>query len=237
MLGSVINLDCSRCGMSRQHSVRGIAYEDGGVFEIEPGKYEKNDDHENWLLQCATCECMSLWSMCPDGDKKFPAYCYYKELTYHRGFEYSKLKLDPKLASTITEREKEITLCLSNGSWLASIILMGSILEGILLAAMEKNLATVLACKAAPKTKDSSGKLIPKPTEKWKLGEMIDVASELKWLDKSIQQHCIVIREFRNLVHPRQYVKLDSININETSALIARLALTEALNQLQTQFK
>jgi hypothetical protein len=84
---------------------------------------------------------------------------------------------------------------------LAAIIMMGSLLEGALFAFCSKREAT--AIRFAPKGKDG-GKAI----DDWTLADLLNVARACGWLSRDRTDFGQVLRDYRNLVHPRKQAQL-----------------------------
>jgi hypothetical protein len=81
---------------------------------------------------------------------------------------------------------------------LGVIFLLGSTLEGLLLAFALQDKARFTSSAAAPK--DKSGRV--KNLQDWSLNEFIDVAHEVGLLDLDVQKFSHVLKGFRNYVHP-----------------------------------
>ena len=102
------------------------------------------------------------------------------------------------LVNVLTRRWREAQLCKAAEAHLSSVVMMGSILEGVLLACCEANRPLAYRAKAAPKDKAGN----PRPLQDWGLNSLIDVASELGWVQGDIKRFSHALRESRNLVHP-----------------------------------
>lgn len=85
---------------------------------------------------------------------------------------------------------------------LATILLIGSTLEGILLDTAIHHSKLFASARAAPKT---DGKA--KPITRWRLSDLIDVAFELGFVAKDVKQFSHVLRDYRNFIHPRAQAK------------------------------
>lgn len=114
------------------------------------------------------------------------------------------LGLEKELESLLEKRWVEAEKCIETGAHLASLIIMGSILEGLLLGMMKRDPATANRHPNSPKRKDGKTKAF----SDWKLAEMIDVAHGLQWINTDVKQFSHAIREFRNIVHPHQQLTL-----------------------------
>ena len=107
----------------------------------------------------------------------------------------------PSLEEIIQSRWLEAQRCQYAQAYLAAVILMGSILEGLLLARSQMTQSDVCRCKCAPK--DKLGKVYP--IQEWKLSTLIDAAVELGWLKVDRGKFSHALRESRNVVHPWQH--------------------------------
>jgi hypothetical protein len=113
---------------------------------------------------------------------------------------FASLVTDAELARVLSNRWTEANLSFEAGAYLATVILLGSILEGVLLSKIEKNPAQ--ANKASSCPKDRTGK--PLPISEWKLQNLIEVTHECGWLKKEYRDFSHVIRDYRNFVHPNK---------------------------------
>lgn len=108
----------------------------------------------------------------------------------------------PQLDAILQARWLEAQKCQNAGAHLAAVILMGSILEGLLLAAATENRPACYRASQAPKRKDGS---VP-PVEEWKLTHLINIAVELGWLKTDRGRFGHALRESRNVVHPWEHM-------------------------------
>lgn len=109
---------------------------------------------------------------------------------------------DPLLQGILQERWKEADAAQRAGAPLATIILLGSILEGALLHKAESNMAKANTAASSPKETDSTGVQRVKRFSQWTLDNFITVAHEVGWLGKEIKDFSAVLRAYRNFVHP-----------------------------------
>jgi hypothetical protein len=127
------------------------------------------------------------------------------------------LKFDGSLHKILEGRLEEIKKCVEMQTHLASTILMGSFLEGLLLGVFQRYPEDVARCQSSPKD-SKTGKV--KPFSGWTLSEMIDVAHKLGWIRTSMSKFSHALRDFRNLIHPNvqitsnTYPDLDSVKIS-----------------------
>ena len=84
----------------------------------------------------------------------------------------------PGLEEVIQARWIDAQRCQHAGAYLAAVILMGSILEGLLLARAQLDSPSAHRANRAPRRKDGSSVAL----QDWKLSALIDVAVEVGWL-------------------------------------------------------
>lgn len=112
--------------------------------------------------------------------------------------------IDPDLVPILESRLVEAQRCLPH-SPLATIMLCGSFLEGLLLGIANKKPADFNKSPHAPK--DENGK--PKHFRGWSLSALIDVAHGLGILRLDVKNFGHQLRNFRNYIHPHQQIKED----------------------------
>ena len=118
-------------------------------------------------------------------------------------FSFPRLIFNDNLAKIINERIAEIDRCVKAQSFLATMILLGSTLEGILTAVAQHYPKRFNTASAAPKTKEGN----VKPFGAWKLNELILVASQANVLKADVEKFCQTLRDFRNYIHPNEQFK------------------------------
>jgi hypothetical protein len=108
----------------------------------------------------------------------------------------------PGLKEELDRRWREAQKCVHVEAFTSAIILMGSILEGLLLARAQLAVSTVYQSSRAPK--DRTGK--PIAVQDWTLSTLIDVAADIGWLKTDRAKFSHALRDSRNVVHPWQAV-------------------------------
>jgi|SRR5208283_3317850 len=116
--------------------------------------------------------------------------------------DFSKLISDPAMKAILSKRWIECATCLSSGAPLAATVMIGGLLEGLLLARVnrEPNKAPIFTATAAPK--DKLGKTLT--LKDWTLQDYIGVAHELKWITVAAKDVGVVLRDYRNYIHPQK---------------------------------
>jgi hypothetical protein len=80
--------------------------------------------------------------------------------------------------------------------------MIGGLLEGLLLARVnrENNKTPIFTAGASPK--DKQNKTLP--LKDWTLQDYIAVAHELKWITVAAKDVGVVLRDYRNYIHPQK---------------------------------
>ena len=121
----------------------------------------------------------------------------------HAPPDFSNLtSIVPGLREEIDKRWREAQKCVHVAAYTSAIILMGSILEGLLLARAQLSATVAYQSPHAPKGKD--GKAIA--IQNWTLNTLIEVAADVGWIKTDRGRFSHALRESRNVVHPWQAV-------------------------------
>ena len=110
----------------------------------------------------------------------------------------------PGLTEEINRRWREAQKCFHVEAFTSAVILMGSILEGLLLARAQRSASVAYQSRCAPK--DKNGKIVAIPD--WTLSSLIDVATDVGWVKTDRGKFSHALRESRNVVHPWQAVSI-----------------------------
>lgn len=118
--------------------------------------------------------------------------------------QLDQLFTDNKLAQLLRNRWKEANLTFQEGAYLSTVILLGSILEGILFAKVELNPREANTAPQAPKDEDGNVKAFTT----WKLTDLIEVAQHCGWIRK-VEDKVFIdrLRYYRNFIHPKEQIK------------------------------
>lgn len=104
----------------------------------------------------------------------------------------------PALEEIIHERWIEAQKCKNIGAYLSAVVMMGSVLEGLLLAKAFMTPADSNRATHAPKNKAGKNVAI----QDWNLNALLNVAVELGWIKVDRGKFGHALRESRNIVHP-----------------------------------
>jgi hypothetical protein len=145
--------------------------------------------------------------------------------------DFSPIAQDLEMKTILEDRWAEINSCLAANAPLAATVMMGGLLEGLILARIERqtNKAPIFTSASSPK--DKAGSTLP--LKEWTLQHYIGVAHELKWITQAVKDISDVIRDYRNYVHPKkQHAEKMFLTPNDAKILweisknIARQVLT-----------
>jgi hypothetical protein len=116
---------------------------------------------------------------------------------------FVRLIPDVRMQGILDRRWAECVLCLHAPAPMAATVMMGGLLEGLLLARVNKvpNQQPIFTAKSSPKDKKTGNPLALKD---WGLKDFIDVAHELKWITVSAKDVGVVLRDYRNYIHPQK---------------------------------
>ncbi len=142
--------------------------------------------------------------------------------------DFNALGMETEFSNLLISRWDENEKCIQGHAYLASIIMMGSLLEGVLSWALTKFPEKAYRAISCPKDL-KTGK--SKPISEWKLSQMIDVAHEIGWLGIDVKRFSHSLREFRNLVHPAQQLK-EGASPDMDTCLISWQVVRASINDL-----
>lgn len=147
--------------------------------------------------------------------------------------DFLNLKLEPGLGEILSDRWDQAQKCLNAGAHLAATIIMGSMLEGMLLAVLQRFPKEANQCGSAPQD-SRTGKV--RYFAEWTLADMINVAHDMGWIDLDVKKFSHALRDFRNLIHPYQQMATKTFPDQDTCE-ISWLVVQAAANDLAMKLK
>lgn len=117
--------------------------------------------------------------------------------------DFSSVIQDATLVRILDDRWCEAQECFRHEAFLASIIMMGSLLEGMMIALVLRKPKEANQAKSSPK--DPAGNV--RKFSEWTLNDLISVAHECGWIQGDIKRFAHALRDYRNLVHPLGHLK------------------------------
>jgi len=117
---------------------------------------------------------------------------------FNDAIKIQELGLDAGITGYLQSRVNEAQACPRNKVSLGIIFLLGSTLEGMLLAFALKDQARYMRSATSPKERGGA----VKPIRGWKLAELIEVAYAEQDINLDVRKFSHVLRDFRNYIHP-----------------------------------
>ncbi|HUT53688.1 MAG TPA: hypothetical protein VM658_09870 [bacterium] len=113
---------------------------------------------------------------------------------------FSSLASDQRMQSIMERRWAECVTCINNGAFLAAAVMMGGLLESLFISRQNQltDKSSLIKAKRAPQSK---GKTLP--LQEWTLNHYIEVGNELGWIGDAAKRVGIVLRDYRNFIHPQ----------------------------------
>ncbi len=139
---------------------------------------------------------------------------------------------DPIMRTILTQRWDECLRCMNAGAYLAATVMMGGLLEALLVARANKlpDKSPLFTAQSTPKDA-KTGK--PLDLRQWMLASYIDVAHELGWITRSAKDVAVVLRDYRNYVHPEKQ-RSHAISLVEADARMFWEVVKELSRQVLT---
>lgn len=117
--------------------------------------------------------------------------------------DFKPLASDPEMQAILARRWEECGRCLAANAPLAATVMMGGLLEALFVSRANKltDKRKLFTSDMAPI--DSKTKK-PLDLRQWTLAPYIDVGHDLKWITRSAKDIAVVLRDYRNYVHPEK---------------------------------
>jgi hypothetical protein len=119
----------------------------------------------------------------------------------------------------------------SNGEWKAATVLAGSILEAMLLWALQQQSKAAISTATsnlitAKRLKNNPGPIL----EEWALNPYIEVAAELGLISADTASQARLAKDFRNLIHPGRALRLGQTWVLSQSCFFGNFGVCKSLN-------
>jgi len=123
---------------------------------------------------------------------------------------------------------------LGNGEWKAATVLAGSVVEALLLDALQHRTAHNAVLNMAKRLRSTKilSKEPPSDLSKWDLFTMTEVCFGLGLISENTASQCRIAREFRNLIHPGKQQRLQQ-TCDRATALAAVAAAEMVARELE----
>jgi len=142
------------------------------------------------------------------------------------------LKVDAIISGFLQSRIDEVQSIRRDKAPLATIFLLGSTLEGILIAVACSDINRFMTAEAAPKDKSHNVLKI----QDWTLNSLIDVAQQIGMLSLDVKKFSHVLRDFRNYIHPYRQMS-EAFSPDQDTVDICWQVFKAAVSQLKESSK
>jgi hypothetical protein len=129
----------------------------------------------------------------------------------------------PELEAVLQQRWLEAQKCQRAESYVAAVVMMGSVLEALLLA------RCLLSSSEAYTPKDKTGKNTAIPH--WNLHSLVEVSVDCGWLKSDRGKFSHALRESRNIVHPYEHAR-SKANFDESTCATCWHVLNASVEDL-----
>jgi len=153
----------------------------------------------------------------------------------HREFtvpNIQRLPIEPHAVPIIESRLDEARRAMGAGVYLSVILLCGSVLEAVLLAAAQKEPSRFNRASATPKAAHGGVKRF----HDWSLAQFIDVSCEVGLLKPDVKKFSHGLRDFRNYIHPYEQM-VSGFTPDEHTAKVCFQVLKAALASVSGERK
>ena len=143
--------------------------------------------------------------------------------------DFASFISDDMLRTILVRRWIEAQTCVEHGSYLAAIVMMGSILEASLLSVATENKREFNIVSSTPK--DRQGK--PLQVHEWSLSDLINVANDANLLQRDVKDFVHSLRNYRNMVHPWHQKTMQFFPDKDTCAVcweVIKAAMNDLVN-------
>ena len=139
---------------------------------------------------------------------------------------------DPGLLKHLHVLWEEAVLCFNGGAYLATIIMLGSLIEAALLAKALSEPSAANTADASPRDQDRN----VLGFERWSLKNFLEVAAQSGWIHATRNDFTDILRDYRNLVHPHK-AKNSGYFADKGMASICWQVASETLRDLGVRFR
>ena len=139
--------------------------------------------------------------------------------------------LDNDLRTDLHRDLGEVNRALQNGEWKGATVLSGSVVEALLLWALQ-NRRTDADLKIAASILGKTVDLTKRPLERWDLSELVEFAHAAGLISGATRDATNLAKDFRNLIHPGRVQRVAQ-KCNRSTALIGLGAVEAVMNDLR----
>lgn len=149
--------------------------------------------------------------------------------TFESNFIALKI-VKPEMAEVLNRRLKEISACIDGEAYLATTIMAGSLLEGLLFELANNYIQIFNQSSCSPKNREGRVKKF----YDWSLEDFINVAYNTGYISLDMKKFSSSLRDFRNYIHPQEQVKF-IFNPDKHTAAITMQVLKAAIADISKE--
>lgn len=116
--------------------------------------------------------------------------------------------LDSQFRESLRQDLSDMNRSLADGEWKAATVLAGSLLEALLLWALQQRNPEEVARKVAELHPTILKKVPHADLERWYLPEYVEVSAALKLIEPDTSAQARLANDYRNLIHPGRTLRL-----------------------------
>ena len=168
------------------------------------------------LLECGFpfCDrCLTKLSPSEEGTALLAIAKHFRE---RRDREFADIS-DRSVRAILATDYEELQAAFRAKCWKSVIVLAGAVMEGLLLDRLKRNQALAISANKAPKDNKTN-------LDKWRLTDLINVATELKLISSTVDEYPFSLRDLRNLIHPVRQAQI-GLQLGQSEAQIAMTLL------------
>lgn len=138
---------------------------------------------------------------------------------------FGSIAANTQMQQLLANRWNECVSCVEHDLPLAATVMMGGLLEALLVSRINKlsDPGPVFKAESAPKDKKTGD---PLKFREWALSNYIDVAHELGWISDTYKDVGVILRDYRNYIHPYKEYQHKKTIIPDDSKMLWEIAKT-----------
>lgn len=141
--------------------------------------------------------------------------------------DFTKISPDGSFAGILLDRWNNVHICMNSGAFVAALVMMGSLLEGVLYSVISTKPKEANKSKSSPKDENRK----TKPFHEWSLNNLTNVAIDCEWLQRDIGDFSHSLRNYRNIVHPYHHFK-ENFSVDRDTCEICWKVVKAAINDV-----
>ena len=148
-------------------------------------------------------------------------------------FSIVNIVKDPVVATILESRWYEAERTFNARAYLSTVVLLGSILEGLLYYKLKDKFEEVQE-KAHSKVFRQGQLMDINNLKNWSLTRLIEIAHICRWVDSNFTEYNNMLKNYRNLIHPANHIKnYKDVDINKQLCDTLKTVVAGSLDHLR----